>query len=469
MPSSSRTARPIRRGLIASRSPSPSPSTSSTSSSSGPSSPPDPPIGNTDIESLEDQLYAAYANEDEALTRRLCLELKTTPDAFFAPPGLLALEEPEATRVRECQAREAQWRAQRRREEKLRDNERVWEESREALRAQKAEREQRERWRACHVPRGHSNEYLDSLVHQSPSRSELHHSPRSRPLSSYAPRAEPQFQYTMPILPPSRSPRARQVAIKADSRCIPYKTVLKTINGSLFPMDESERRTLESVSSSPKSRLLLPNGTSVSDAHAQSRGRKGGSGMSESKLIKRVNAFLDIAKGIQRAYASAVMFSVPGAHYDDEMVRDLVRKTRKSEEGEAGKVRLLPQGYRAKVRDVSVFTAPSPPSPCTTGTNTALLTPYALIPLQHPLPSPNNPDKDPAAHPLWRLRPISNPVLLRLKALQNTCMAQRLGWEGRAREGALGCGRERLVGIAWERRRSGLSVEVRWVEGEGGL
>ncbi|KZT27551.1 hypothetical protein NEOLEDRAFT_1130532 [Neolentinus lepideus HHB14362 ss-1] len=584
---STRTARPIRRPPMPSRSPSPTPSTSSCSSS-GPSSSPDLSFYDTPPpapESLQDQLHAAYAHDDEALARRLCLELKTTPDAFFAPPGLLELEEPEAMRVRECQAREAKWRAERRREEKLREKESVWEESREAFRAGKAERDRR---RACHIPRMHSHEYLDSMPHQYASRSELHHSPPTEP--HHLPRSEPHFHYTVPTLPASQSPRARQLAMKADARCVPYKTVMKTMQGSLFPLDGGEYRLLSRLARNPELESLFrvvewedgerrrskgkdkdlesPNldrqldirirgrpgpdvcascsssatsrsgswlsfgsrssistiATSVSSSSASERkwffdvaptrcscvtpfvpvsladtplapvtyiaGASNVSGKpdrrarkessaSESKLVKRVSAFLDMAKGLQRAYASAVMFSVQGAHayaYEDEMVRDLVRKTRDASGREGEKMRLRPHGYRVNSQDVSLFTAPSPPSPCTTETNTALLTPYTLVPLLPSLPSsPYSPSPchsqfpDDPLQPLWRLRPISNPVLLRLKALQNICLEKHLAWEGRAREGALGCGRERLVGIAWERRRSGLSVEVRWVEGEGGL
>ncbi|KAF9786740.1 hypothetical protein BJ322DRAFT_1019351 [Thelephora terrestris] len=75
-------------------------------------------------------------------------------------------------------------------------------------------------------------------------------------------------------------------------------------------------------------------------------------------------------------------------------------------------------------------------------------------------PSPLRP-RDASISLRCRIRPIANPVLLRLKALQNVCADQGFEWEGRAREGALGFGRDRLQGVAFEGiGRSRLSWEV---------
>ena len=75
-------------------------------------------------------------------------------------------------------------------------------------------------------------------------------------------------------------------------------------------------------------------------------------------------------------------------------------------------------------------------------------------------PSPLRP-RDAPASLRCRLRPVANPVLLRLKALQNVCAGEGVEWEGRAREGALGFGRDRLQGIAFDGiGRSRLSWEV---------
>lgn len=102
---------------------------------------------------------------------------------------------------------------------------------------------------------------------------------------------------------------------------------------------------------------------------------------------------------------------------------------------------------------------------------------YTLIQLlspserQNPSPSTTPPSKFITPSPLrprevpvslrYRIRPIANPVLLRLKALQNVCAGEGVEWEGRAREGALGFGRDRLQGVAFDGiGRSRLSWEV---------
>ena len=75
-------------------------------------------------------------------------------------------------------------------------------------------------------------------------------------------------------------------------------------------------------------------------------------------------------------------------------------------------------------------------------------------------PSPLRPREVPTSL-RYRIRPIANPVLLRLKALQNVCAGEGVEWEGRAREGALGFGRDRLQGVAFDGiGRSRLGWEV---------
>jgi len=62
------------------------------------------------------------------------------------------------------------------------------------------------------------------------------------------------------------------------------------------------------------------------------------------------------------------------------------------------------------------------------------------------------------------MRPVANPEILRLRALQNLMCARGKEWEGRGREGGLGCGKERMLGIAFEGRGpSSLGCEVRFV------
>jgi len=89
------------------------------------------------------------------------------------------------------------------------------------------------------------------------------------------------------------------------------------------------------------------------------------------------------------------------------------------------------------------------PSPSTTSPLSVFITPSPLRP------------RDAPTTLRYRIRPIANPVLLRLKALQNVCAGEGVEWEGRAREGALGFGRDRLQGVAFDGiGRSRLSWEV---------
>jgi len=62
----------------------------------------------------------------------------------------------------------------------------------------------------------------------------------------------------------------------------------------------------------------------------------------------------------------------------------------------------------------------------------------------------------------WRIRSVGNPVYLRLKALHNVIWKGGMVWEGRGRDTALGGGRERIVGVAYDGvGRSSLSWEVK--------
>ena len=90
----------------------------------------------------------------------------------------------------------------------------------------------------------------------------------------------------------------------------------------------------------------------------------------------------------------------------------------------------------------------------------ALPTYERVFPVPPPLPrSPFRPPFTPACR-LSRMRPVANPVLLRLQALHNMCAHHAIAWQ-RAREGSLAAGKEKMVGVAWEGiGRSGLGWEV---------
>jgi hypothetical protein len=136
-----------------------------------------------------------------------------------------------------------------------------------------------------------------------------------------------------------------------------------------------------------------------------------------------------------------------------------------------------PMGYRVLSSDVCAFTA-SDSEPHTVITEAShfipLVSPFPPSPSTSRSPSPTNVkflsllqpspyrSRDTPPHLVYRMRPISNPVLLRLRALQNVLEERGKEWEGRGRDGGLGCGRERVLGVAFEGRgRSGLGCELR--------
>ena len=61
----------------------------------------------------------------------------------------------------------------------------------------------------------------------------------------------------------------------------------------------------------------------------------------------------------------------------------------------------------------------------------------------------------------WRIRSVENPVYLRLKALHHVVWKGGMVWQGRGRDTALGGGRERVVGVAYDGvGRSSLGCEI---------
>ncbi|KIJ22137.1 hypothetical protein PAXINDRAFT_124692 [Paxillus involutus ATCC 200175] len=190
-------------------------------------------------------------------------------------------------------------------------------------------------------------------------------------------------------------------------------------------------------------------------------------------LVKRVTlsvaTVVEAARGLQLAYISATMFAAGASqphHATAPQPRDTSRCQRQAR----------CEGYRALAEDVKKFTASTTPI-------TLASRPIHFIPLVSPFPvgavdasksrpapgnvvvfpSPLRPRTPPAVL-AYRMRPVANPAVLRLRALQNLMCARGKVWEGRAREGGLGCGKERMLGVAFEGRgRSGLGCEVRFV------
>ncbi|KAI6163798.1 hypothetical protein EDD17DRAFT_436538 [Pisolithus thermaeus] len=183
-----------------------------------------------------------------------------------------------------------------------------------------------------------------------------------------------------------------------------------------------------------------------------------------------VAGLVEAARHLQIAYVHAALLTVgPPVSTNVESLQHPPHQPR---------LPTKPEGYRAYAGDVKKFTSPDP-------TTTAMLVePVPFIPLVNLaprppsfgglpqnrllttdaiiIPSPLRPRTPPTVL-AYRLRPIANPVVLRLRALQNLMCARGKEWEGRAREGGLGCGKERMFGVAFEGRgRSGLGCEVRF-------
>lgn len=235
--------------------------------------------------------------------------------------------------------------------------------------------------------------------------------------------------------------------------------------------------------------------TQVEDSKIESDGalildvRTGKSTALSRRMSVGVSSFVELAKGIQSAYINATLFSVSltsdvyTSHARSPSTSHIVTKKGDKRTHKTSCERTLkPSGYRALGSDVSVFTAPTPesyavnteaihfiplvcpfPAPLPSTTSRALITAHLRFPPQHLIQhSPYRP-RDPPPHLVYRMRPISNPVLLRLRALQNVLVERGKEWEGRGREGGLGCGRERVLGVAFEGKgRSGLGCELRF-------
>ncbi|KAG1813235.1 uncharacterized protein BJ212DRAFT_1275505 [Suillus subaureus] len=188
-------------------------------------------------------------------------------------------------------------------------------------------------------------------------------------------------------------------------------------------------------------------------------------------VSRSVHGIVDVARGLQSAYVSTTMFSVGAAPSHSSM------SSSQSRAGSSSRRSFRPYGYRARPGDVKKFTSLTTPSPTNTSPE-----PIHFIPLVSPfppsatlvvhhsavthspiIPSPLRPRTPPTAL-AYRMRPVANPEILRLRALQNLMYLRGKEWEGRGREGGLGCGKERLLGVAFEGRGpSGLGCEIRFV------
>ncbi|KAF9469750.1 hypothetical protein BDZ94DRAFT_1243171 [Collybia nuda] len=230
------------------------------------------------------------------------------------------------------------------------------------------------------------------------------------------------------------------------------------------------------------------------------------------RVMRRVSQFVELAKGFQNAYMSAALFSASASSdpFEDRDIHTtfIVSVSEgwhvRNRGSQMATQRLNPTGSRAHPIDVSVFLSPTrshtpesspqfllaPPIPLRPRCNPSANPPRTVLPnplpypiifkplpvpcrspfrlhahihLTHnmpthgynPTPAPWVSDRqsgrgDHGSTVTWRVRTVENPAFLRLKALHNIMWDRGTNWQGRAREGSLGAGKEKILKIAFE-------------------
>ena len=226
------------------------------------------------------------------------------------------------------------------------------------------------------------------------------------------------------------------------------------------------------------------------------RATKEGTGL----LVKKVSKIVELAKNLQSAYMAAALFSVTVSYEENDVNHALFGAMRKQRADNPEDRRALSTpGSRASANDVKIFLTvsvrseddseclPAPryiplisPYPLTEQPRTILPDPLPYQLHFKPMPQtirspfhhhthaemhttyPAPPDAQiPIGQLSWRIRCVGNPAYLRLKAVQNLVWRNGVKWEGCGRDSAMGGGRERVIGIAYEGvRRSNLSCAI---------
>lgn len=196
---------------------------------------------------------------------------------------------------------------------------------------------------------------------------------------------------------------------------------------------------------------------STCDSSQDQRGVQG-TNVVLARMKRSFSSLLDLANKVQLSYIRTIQFSVPlpldSSFLSAPQGATNTRSTRKT-------LSSKPLGYRACPSEVQKFAPYLDRRPIrelnfASETNIPLVefnpehsVPRVFSPLAFIPPSPLRP-RHQLCTPEWRLRPVANPVTLRLKALSNRLYERGIAWEGRAHTGSLGCGRERLTGVAFE-------------------
>ncbi|KAI0094530.1 hypothetical protein BDY19DRAFT_988361 [Irpex rosettiformis] len=196
-----------------------------------------------------------------------------------------------------------------------------------------------------------------------------------------------------------------------------------------------------------------------------------------ARMSRSVTTIIDMATQLQRAYVKATLYTAnPDIYFTSDYSaisrsrsrsssRTRTHSRTRSDVSRRERGSLLPQGYRASCDDVLTFTSVNQSSLtaaserpliplASTGPGSSSVTDAPRV-FPAPLAVPRSPFRP--AHPppclTSRLRPIANPLLLRLRALHNLY--------GGAEKDVLEV-REKVVGVAWEGiGRSSLVWEVK--------
>lgn len=190
------------------------------------------------------------------------------------------------------------------------------------------------------------------------------------------------------------------------------------------------------------------------------------------RVSRSISSFMDLAAQFQHAYVKATMFSAGVDLHSDRSLSDSKSRSRSRSRSPATRLHyplsrrsqscLKPEGYRVSSLDVQVFADVDMYREAEPYQYQRTLIPLfsrspdsldnaheRVFPIPPPLPrSPFRPPYQPDTR-ISRMRPVANPIMLRLQALHNICQAHAITWQ-RARDGTLAAGKEKMVGIAWE-------------------
>lgn len=303
---------------------------------------------------------------------------------------------------------------------------------------------------------------------------------------------------------PFKAPRlpTRYSWLKPDSSCAPRRN---------FPIHSSRATVL--LSESPLHPCMV---TTKPLVHIPPLSQPRPNSTPTTYVFKQMSRFMKLAKGFQNAYMNAASFSVISVDsLDDRYIGVNHGNTQSRVKAKPQKLR--PAGYRVRSKDVSIFTHPTMTATGNVLEAEELTAQTTDIPLRvrhHPsqtLPQPRTVLPNPLPYELafkphapiarspyrhlaqdrvddqsftcqsrsqlcaydyststisCRVRIISNPVHLRLKALQRVIFSQGLAWEGCERpewsESSMCSGRDKLLRVAFDGiGRSALSRDAR--------